>query len=82
MPEICRFYGIVIKVYFRDHPPPHFHVEYGEHRALYGIDDLDLIEGAMPRIAHRLVVEWATQHRERLRTIWETQVFEKLPPLE
>jgi len=82
MPEICRFYGIVIKLFFRDHPPPHFHVEYGEHRALYDIDTLEMIEGSMPRTADKLVAEWAVTHQESLRAIWETQVFEKLPPLE
>lgn len=82
MPEICRFYGISIKLFFRDHPPPHFHVEYGEYRAMYDIETLALIEGIMPRTADKLVTEWAEIHRESLREIWETQVFEKLPPLE
>jgi Domain of unknown function (DUF4160) len=45
MPEVSRFYGIVIKVYFRDHPPPHFHAVYAEHQALYDIETLEVIEG-------------------------------------
>jgi hypothetical protein len=46
MPEICRFFGIVIRMYFGDHPPPHFHVEYGEHRAVVDIHTLMVIGGA------------------------------------
>jgi hypothetical protein len=49
---------------------------------MYDIETLALIEGIMPRTADKLVTEWAEIHRESLREIWETQVFEKLPPLE
>ncbi|HEX29594.1 TPA: DUF4160 domain-containing protein [Candidatus Poribacteria bacterium] len=52
MPEICRFFGIVIRMYFADHPPPHFHVEYGEHRAVIDIRTLVIIEGYLPPRAH------------------------------
>ncbi len=45
MPEISRFFGIVIKMYIDDHPPPHFHVEYSEHRAIVGIRTLTVIDG-------------------------------------
>ncbi len=45
MPEITRFYGIVIKLFFGDHPPPHFHAVYGEYNALFSIDPLEMIEG-------------------------------------
>jgi len=48
MPEVCRFYGIVIRMYFDDHPPPHFHVRYGEFQAVFGIDPLILIGGNSP----------------------------------
>ncbi|MGB3300421.1 MAG: DUF4160 domain-containing protein [Phormidesmis sp.] len=48
MPEIARFYGIIIKVFFGDHPPPHFHAVYGEHNALIGIESLEIIEGDLP----------------------------------
>ena len=82
MPEVSRFYGIVIKVYFRDHPPPHFHAVYAEHKALYDIETLEVIEGDLPRTAAKLVVEWATLNQKALRQIWETQDFQKIPPLE
>ncbi|MFN2454387.1 MAG: DUF4160 domain-containing protein [Pyrinomonadaceae bacterium] len=45
MPELCRFYGIVIRMYFADHPPPHFHAEYGEHEALIIIEDSQIFSG-------------------------------------
>ena len=48
MPEICRFFGIVIRMYFGDHPPPHFHLEYGEHRAVIDIHTLIVIGGCLP----------------------------------
>jgi hypothetical protein len=82
MPEVSRFYGIVIKVYFRDHPPPHFHAVYAEHEALYDIETLEVIEGDLPRTAAKLVVEWATLNQKALRQIWETQDFQEIPPLE
>lgn len=82
MPEITRFYGIVIKLFFGDHPPPHFHAVYGEYIALVDINSLEIIEGDLPARARRLVVEWAKEYQEELKTIWETQEFKKLPPLE
>ena len=82
MPEISRFYGIVIRVFFRYHPPPHFHAEYGEHHAVYDMESLVMIEGRLPRTAAKLVVEWAKLHKKSLLRIWETQEFIGLPPLE
>ena len=55
MPEICRFYGIIIRMFFRDHLPPHFHVEYAEYKAKINIIDGDLIDGDLPKKALRLV---------------------------
>lgn len=82
MPEITRFYGIIIKLFFGDHPPPHFHAVYGEHNALINIDTLEIIEGDLPTRAKKLVMEWATIYQNELKEIWDTQVFKKLPPLE
>lgn len=82
MPEITRFYGIIIKLFFGDHPPPHFHAVYGEYIALFDIDTLEVIEGDLPVRARKLVVEWAKNYQVDLKTIWETQEFKKLPPLE
>ncbi len=70
MPEICRFYGIVIKMYFRDHRPPHFHAEYSGHEATVSIEDLHVTDGRLPKRAERMVIEWANQHRRELEEAW------------
>lgn len=71
MPELSRFYGVRIKMYFDDHPPPHFHAEYAEEQALISIGTLAVIAGSLPSRALGLVVEWASMHREELREAWE-----------
>jgi hypothetical protein len=81
MPEIARFYGIVIKLFFGDHPPPHFHAVYGEFNGLFDIDTLEMIEGDLPERARKLVVEWAALYQSELRQMWTDQKFNKLPPL-
>jgi hypothetical protein len=81
MPEVARFYGIVIKVFFGDHPPPHFHAIYGEYNALVSIEFLEIIEGDLPSRAQKLVLEWATLYQQDLLQMWNTQEFRKLPPL-
>jgi len=82
MPEIARFYGIIIKLFFGDHPPPHFHAVYGEYIAVFNIQTLEVIEGDLPNRARKLVVEWATIHRTELLEIWNSQEFRKLTPLQ
>lgn len=71
VPEISRFYGIVIAMFFDDHEPPHFHVRYGGHRAIVGLDSLDVLRGQLPPRALGLVKEWAAAHREELRDDWQ-----------
>ena len=71
MPEVSRFYGIVIRMYFADHSPPHFHAEYGEHEALISIYDLGVIAGGLPVRALGLVKEWASLHRAELTILWD-----------
>ena len=70
MPEICRFYGIVIRMYFRDHQPPHFHAQYGDREAVVRIEDLRVTDGRLPTRAERMVTEWAKQHRRELQEAW------------
>ena len=82
MPEIARFYGIVIKLFFGDHPPPHFHAIYGEYVGLFDIETLEMIEGDLPKRAKKLVVEWATLNKNELKKMWDIQEFHKLPPLD
>ena len=77
MPEICRFLGIVIAMYYNEHQPPHFHAKYGEYRALFSIEDLRMIEGEMPKRVISLVLEWAFEHRKALLEDWELAVCKK-----
>lgn len=85
MPEICRFFGIVIKMYFDDHPPPHFHAEYEENKAVFEIHTLTLIHGYLPPRVLGMVIEWASEHQEGLLDLWERaanrQALYRLPPL-
>ena len=71
MPRISAFFGIVIRMYYNDHAPPHFHAEYGEHEASYGIETLEVLRGQLPRRAHAMVVEWTSLHRAELLEDWE-----------
>jgi hypothetical protein len=71
VPTISAFYGIFIRMFFNDHPPPHFHARYGEFEATVAIDTLELIEGELPSRALNLVREWAMIHQEELREDWE-----------
>ena len=66
MPVISRFYGMIVAMHFLDHPPPHFHVRYGEYRAAIGVDPPRLLAGDLPPRALGLVVEWARIHRREL----------------
>ena len=71
MPELCRFYGIIIRMFWVDHPPPHFHAIYGSHEALIEILTSEIIDGSLPPGAHSLVRQWVTLHRQELLETWE-----------
>jgi hypothetical protein len=87
MPVISSFYGILIKMYFGDHVPPHFHAEYGEYSAQISIRDLGIIEGYLPPKALGLVAEWASIHKAELMENWKSLseeasgTFKKIEPL-
>ncbi len=85
MPEICRFLGIIISMYYREHAPPHFHAKYGEYRAAFSINDLKVIEGSLPPRIISLVLEWAFEHRDELLEDWELackkEELKKIKPL-
>ncbi len=70
MPEISRFLGMVIYMYYNDHAPPHFHVRYGQAKAIIGIDTLAVLRGRLPPRASGLIVEWAAAHRGELHENW------------
>lgn len=86
MPEISRFFGMIITMYYNDHPPPHFHVRYGEQKAIIEIESLSILEGKLSSRAFELVKEWATQHQSELLQNWElareNAILEKIEPLE
>ena len=86
MPEISIFYGIIIRMHFQNHNPPHFHAEYQGMKAEYDIRTLDLLAGNLPNRAHVLVLEWASKHREKLIENWnKSQIpaqLEKIEPLD
>ncbi|HEX9712432.1 MAG TPA: DUF4160 domain-containing protein [Actinomycetota bacterium] len=86
MPELSRFYGIVIRMFHGDHPPPHLDAEYQGHRAQIGLHPLVLRRGRLPPRVAGLVIEWTTMHRDALlRNWWLAQrrlPVDRVPPLE
>ena len=85
MPEISRFYGIIIAMFFDDHNPPHFHARYAGQKVIIQIESLRIIEGHIPPRALGLVIEWAAQHKDELMNNWElaknNQTPNKIEPL-
>ena len=85
MPEICRFYGIVIKMFYKDHVPAHFHAEYQQYEATFNIQTLEISEGDLPKRAKLLVLEWAIEHRQELLNDWikaqKPEQLNKIEPL-
>lgn len=82
MPEITRFYGIIIKIFLtREHNPPHFHAVYGEYNAEISIETGDMMEGDLPPKAQQLVKEWWAEHKDSVMEMWNTKTLKKLPPL-
>lgn len=85
MPEISRFFGIVIKMFFDDHALPHFHAEYAESYAEIDIRTLAVLHGDLPGRALGLVIEWARAHQEELLINWDLvrdqRPPRKIPPL-
>jgi phosphomannomutase len=71
MPEVSRFYGIIIAFYYNEHNPPHFHAKYGEFRAEVDIRTLQILNGDLPKRAKSMVLEWADEHRNELMHNWE-----------
>jgi hypothetical protein len=83
MPEISRFYGIVIKMFFKpkEHEPSHIHALYGEYLGVFSLKTMEMIDGDLPRKAQELVKEWLNLHQDELQDMWENQIIRKLPPL-
>ena len=81
MPEISRFLGIIISMYFDEHNPPHFHVKYNEYRASMSIKNLNITAGFIPARVRGLVEEWAELHQDELLQMRETNEFHRIKPL-
>ncbi len=85
MPEISRFLGIVVRMFYRDHAPPHFHAEYGDYEITVEIET-GVVEGKFPKRALRAVLEWADLHTDDLLADWHLarleQPLNSIEPLE
>lgn len=85
MPEISRFLGIIIKMFYNEHAPPHFHAEYNDYKAEILIETLEIKGGRLPKRVYSLVLEWATEHRDELMKDWELarekKMLNKIEPL-
>ena len=79
MPTISTFYGLVIRMYFNDHAPPHFHVEYAEFKATVSIQTLTVASGKLPRRAQMLVPDWAELHQAELLEDWQLCMNKQQP---
>jgi hypothetical protein len=72
MPQISTFLGIIIRMFYRDHNPPHFHAVYAEYEGLIDINKLELISGKLPPRVLGLVIEWTALHQKELNDNWES----------
>jgi hypothetical protein len=74
MPELSRFFGIIIRMYWEigvPHHSPHFHAYYQDDVAIYGVDPVELMAGTLPRRQRRLVEAWAELHQQELMDDWQ-----------
>jgi len=82
LPEITRFFGIIIRMYAEPSAPhhrPHFHAYYQNAVAIYAIDSIEMMDGALPQRQQRLVEAWAELHQGELRDNWERLQAGQLP---
>ena len=79
MPELSRFRGIIMRIHWSDHPPPHIHVVCDGSDVTFGIESLEEIEGNLPRRVRRLVVRWARLHQDELRDAWDKASRDETP---
>lgn len=74
MPEICRFYGIIISVNWREHGVPHFHATYNEDEISIAIENFAVLSGSLPPKKLGQVIEWAAQHKDELMINWKNAI--------
>ncbi|MBI4579654.1 MAG: DUF4160 domain-containing protein [Planctomycetes bacterium] len=86
MPEISRFFGIVVTMYYAEREAPHFHARYAGHKGRIAIEDLRIMDGDLPPRVRGMVIEWATLHQQELRRNWELaraqRALSEIAPLE
>ena len=70
MPTISMFYGIIIRMYYDDHNPPHFHAFYGDYKAIFDFDG-EMIEGTMPNNKKKLIIARTLIHKDELNANWQ-----------
>ena len=70
MPTISMFYGIIIRMYYVDHNPPHFHAFYGDYKAIFNFEG-ELVEGNLPKTKIKLITAWTLIHKDELLANWE-----------
>ena len=80
MPTLSSFYGILIQMYWRDHPPPHFHARYAGYVAKFSIENFARLIGYLPPAQERLVSRWAREHQDELREAWKLCQIGNPPP--
>ncbi len=71
MPTIAQFYGIIIRMFFNDHAPPHFHAVYGEYELIVGIQPITILQGRAPQRVRSMVLEWTALHQQELHADWQ-----------
>jgi hypothetical protein len=86
MPELCRFYGIIVRMFSGDHPPPHFHAVYQGEEVQVNLVTLEVLRCGLPRRAMALLLEWAALYRDELNQAWiaasHNQEPDRIKPLE
>lgn len=71
MPVISQFYGIIIRMFFNDHAPPHFHAVYRDYELIVGIQPIVVLRGRAPQRVRSMVLEWAVLHQQELLDDWQ-----------
>ena len=86
MPIVSAFYGMIIRIYYSDHNPPHFHVSYGDKEMVVGIRTGRILKGGFPKRLKNAIEEWRLLHKDELLAAWndaqQLRAIRKIKPLE
>lgn len=78
MPVIGKIKGIILRMFFGDHPPPHFHASNNEREGLFGINDLEMFKGDLGSKDQKEVKKWAKSRQSKLKDMWDTQDIQSI----